>query len=252
MTKKRSAKPRKKAAKKKAATKRAPRKKTAKKKAVGKKPAAKKVAKKRGSKKKAVRKKAAPKATRKKVAKKAAAPKKKAAGKPPSNVVSIHRYTELSISQISLDTGYTRETVSKRLADAGIQPSRKRRGYPVYMLKEVLPALYQQFEGEMDPDKLKPFERRAYYQGELDKLKLQAERGELVPSFEVERKLARLFKLLTQHLDTLPDVLERDVGATPRQLAYVERAIDQVRDAMYLEVIEDEDDDADSAAQKRG
>jgi len=242
MTKKRSAKPRKKTTKKKTATRRAPRKKAAKKKVAKKAPRKKTTAKKRASKK----------APKKKPAAKKKAPSSKAAPKPASNVVSIHRYTELSISQISLDTGYTRETVSKRLADAGIQPSRKRRGYPVYMLKEVLPALYQQFEGEMDPDKLKPFERRAYYQGELDKLKLQAERGELVPSFEVERKLARLFKLLTQHLDTLPDVLERDVGATPRQLAYVERAIDQVRDAMYLEVIEDEDDDADSAAQKRG
>lgn len=208
---------------------------------VVKKKAKKRTKKKAPSKKKVV----AKKATRKKVT------KKKAANKPKAAVVEITRHTEFSISQFSLNTGFQRRTIRKRFADAGISASRMVHGYPVYRVIDGMPILYQTVEGVVDPDKLKPFERRAYYQGELDKLKLQAERGELVPSFEVERTVARLFKILVQHVETLPDTLERDVGANAVQLVHIEKCIDKVRDAMYQEVIEDPDDDASSAAEVR-
>lgn len=222
--------------------------------APGKSKAKKKVAKKKAVKKQPVRKKTkakkkaspASKRGKGKAAEKPAAPPASSDG---STVVDINRGVELSISQVSLETGFTRETVSKRLTESGVQASGKRRGYPVYRMRDILPALYQSLDGETDPDKLKPFERRAFYQGELDKLKLQAERGELVPSFEVERQMARLFKLLTQRLDTLPDLLERDVGATPMQLVRIEQEVDKIRESMYLEICDD--DDADSPAQER-
>jgi len=228
---------------------------------ISKKKTAKKKTKKKSSKtrrRSAARKPAARKASKKKrpvtrqpVAKKEAPPKSN--GKA-NNVVAIHRYTELSISQLSLDTGFTRETVGKRIADLDVQPARKIRGYPVYRLKDVLPALFQATDGELDPDKLKPFERKAYYECELDKLKLELERGELVPTFEVERKMARLFKMLTQYLDTLPDILERDIGISVDQLVRIEKQLYGIREAMYLEVIEDDgsEHDARRTAKKRG
>lgn len=176
---------------------------------------------------------------------------------PSAEVVPITRGVELSISQLAQETGHSRETIRKALNDASVNPSglRARGNYNVYRLRAVLPVLIKLHKpdagerDEFDPDKLSPFDRRLHYQTELDKLKLQLERGELVPSFEVERTLARLFKLLTQHLDTLPDIIERDVGATAKQLARIERLLDECREAMYREVVEDED--ADSAAENR-
>lgn len=196
------------------------------------------------------------KTIRKRVVKKISVVPKKPAKKKPSltrvsvkHPVELTRHAEWSISQFSLNTGFQRETIRKRFADAAVKSTSKFRGYPLYRPIDGLQILYQTVDGVVDPDKLKPFERRAYYQGELDKLKLQAERGELVPSFESEREQSRVIKILVQHLDTLPDVLERDVGMTPKQLVRVEQVVDETREAMYRDVIGGED--ADSATEKR-
>lgn len=156
----------------------------------------------------------------------------------------------LNLSQIASEFGVARETARKRLDDAGVQASETRGGHPVYRLREVLEA----FAGEdgFDPDKLKPWERKAHYQAEHEKLRLQVERGELVPSIEVEQGEAAIFKIVTQGLETLPDVLERDVGLSPLQLARVERHLDEYREALYRALNEgDEGDGADSAAEVR-
>ena len=194
------------------------------------------------SRKKASKKKAAKKApARKKARKKKAPARKPAPATEQPEPVELTRKAEWSISQFWLNTGFARETVRKRFAEAGLKPSRTVKGYPVYMASDGLPVLFYMQDGELDPDKLKPFERRAYYQGELDKLKLQVERGELVPSFEVEAQMARLFKLITRALDTLPDILERDVGMTNRQLERMDRLLDELRTALYGEIAGDPD-----------
>ena len=228
--------------------KKATRKKVAKKKAAKRKPARKKAAKKKVTKRAPPKKKAKRKPARKKVAKKKAA--KRAPAKDTaetSNLVNLTKRAEWSISQFWLNTGFARETVRKRFSEAGLKPSRKVRGYPVYLVCDALPVLFQGQGEETDPDKLRPFERRAYYQGELDKLKLQAERGELVPSFEVEALVGGLIKRQVQSYETLPDLLERDVGMSPAQLDLVQSICDQERERLYLEMVGE--DDADSAVQ---
>lgn len=208
-----------------------------------KKTAGKKASKKRAGKKTTTRKTAA-KTTSKKQPEKPAAPA-------PDNVVAIRRYTELSITQISLDTGITRKTIRKRLAEAHVEQARLEKGYPVYRLKDILPALFTETEGTTDPDKLRPFERRAYYQGERDKLALAQERGELVPAFEVERTFANMFKTVTQGLETLPDVLERDAGIQGHVLVMIEQKIDELREVLASQ-IDEMQDDADSAVPLSG
>jgi uncharacterized protein HemX len=165
-------------------------------------------------------------------------------------VESISYLSGMSISQLASLTGLARETVRKRLVEAGLQPSDTRKGHAVYRPREALPALYQMAGEYFDPDRLKPLERHAHYKAEREKLHLQMERGDVVPSIEVEQKFAGLIKILTQGLETLPDVVERDVGATPVQLARIERAVDELRDALYQQVVSDEDD-ADGSAEKR-
>lgn len=151
----------------------------------------------------------------------------------------------MSVRAFCDETGTDRDTTGKRLKEAGCKPTGKRGGHPLYRLKDMLRAVYVTNEdGQVDPDKLDPFKRRAFYQGELDKLKLGVERGELVPRIEVEQEQARTMKIVARFFDTLPDVLERDCGAAPILLAKIETRLDEVREEIYRELVAD---DADSA-----
>lgn len=163
--------------------------------------------------------------------------------------VSVAQGVLLSLSSLAQEFGIARETVARRISDANVQPADTSGAHPRYRLRDVLPALVGDGEGKADPDKMRPFERRAHYQAELEALTLATKRGELVPSFEVEQRYAELFKMVGEFFDTLPDVLERDCGAGPILLAKIERRLDEVREQMYERLTEDED--ADSAAGER-
>lgn len=168
-------------------------------------------------------------------------------------VVNLGHGIHLSVSSISEEFGSTRETVAKRLAAAKIKPSGKRGGYPVYRLRDAIAAcLVTTADGEIDPDKLKPFERHAYYKAEREKLQLQCERAELLSSLEAEQKFAALFKAIAEFFDTLPDVIERDCGASPMMIAKLEDRLDQLREQLYAQAVEIGDDDAAGTAEARG
>jgi hypothetical protein len=153
----------------------------------------------------------------------------------------------LNLSQIASEFGVARETARNRLDAAGVMAVDGGR-HPTYRLRDVLAA----FTGEegFDPDKLKPWERKAHYQAEHEKLRLQIERGELVPALEVEQGHGQIFAIVTQAYDTLPDVLERDVGLNAMQLARVEKHLDEAREALY-QALNAGEDDADSAVSDR-
>jgi ABC-type phosphate transport system auxiliary subunit len=155
-----------------------------------------------------------------------------------------------SLGTWAAEAGITRDVLRRIMSEAGIQPAGKRGGHPVYRARDVIAALSADRDGVDDPDKLKPLERKAHYQAEHEKLRLQIERGELVPSLEVEQGHGQIFAIVTQMYDTLPDVLERDVGLTPQQLVRVEKHLDEAREALYQALNADEDD-ADSAATDR-
>ena len=70
-----------------------------------------------------------------------------------------------------------------------------------------------------------------------------------MPSFEVERQYAHLFKLITQRLETLPDILEREAGLAGDSLTIVEATVDEIREQIYRQVTDDDarSDDAQRA-----
>lgn len=152
----------------------------------------------------------------------------------------------LSISRLAGEFGMARETVSKRLREAGVQPDGKKDGYPVYRLRAAAPALIDaagtDADGEIDPDKLPPEKRRAWFQSERDRMELEAKAGKLIPALEHERDMARLVSIVVQVFETLPDVLERDEGLEPHQVERVQRALDQARERLYEQIVADEDD----------
>lgn len=139
-----------------------------------------------------------------------------------------------------------RETVAKRLRSAGIQADGKKDGYPVYRLRDAAPALIEAAPtdeaGDVDPDKLPPEKRRAWFQSERERMELEAKAGKLIPALEHERDMARLVGMVVQAFETLPDVLERDEGLQPHQVERVQQVLDGVRGKLYDRIVSDEDD----------
>ena len=138
-----------------------------------------------------------------------------------------------------------RETVAKRIAKAGVQPDGKKDGYPVYRLRDAAPALIEAAPtdeaGEIDPDKLPPEKRRAWFQSERDRMELEAKAGKLIPALEHERDMARLVGMVVQAFETLPDILERDEDLQPHQVERVQKVLDGVRERLYARIVSDED-----------
>lgn len=147
-----------------------------------------------------------------------------------------------SISRLASEFGMDRKTVAKRLRDGGVAPAGKRDGYDVYRLADVAPYLVGTVvggaPGAVDPRDLPPTDRRAYYQSENERIKVEVSTGSLVPAAEVEADYAELIKTVVQFFDTLPDVLERDCALSPEQVMQVQNTCDRFRQGMYEKVTE--------------
>ena len=162
-------------------------------------------------------------------------------------MADIRNFTQgWSVARLADEFGMDRRTASKRLKEAGVPPFDKRNGNDVYRLADAAGALVQQShgvvgpDGILDPRELPPMERRAYYQSENERLKVEATIGQLVPAAEVEGDYAELVKKVVQFFDTLPDVLERKAGLTPEQVVKVQDECDRVRQSMYEGITDDD------------
>lgn len=132
-----------------------------------------------------------------------------------------------------------RETLRRRLLAVNVTAKGERHGYPVYGGRDVVSAWLSGPEARIDPDALTPFQRRAWYQGEHEKMRLQVERGELVPAIEVEQTLGKLAKRFVQGMDTMIDTIERDVGLSPAQAHKLEQHLDRTREEIYQAIVEE-------------
>jgi hypothetical protein len=148
----------------------------------------------------------------------------------------------LSIARLAAEFGMARETVSKRLQQAHVQPDGKRNGYPVYRLRDACPALLDPAafdeEGNPDPRSLPPDKRNAWYQSELRRTDLEMRCRQLIPAAEVEVEFATLVKEVVQFLDTLPDALERDAELSGEQVEALGESIARQRAAMHAKLTE--------------
>ncbi|WP_281645551.1 DUF1441 family protein [Parendozoicomonas sp. Alg238-R29] len=143
-----------------------------------------------------------------------------------------------SISRISNGFGMARETVAKRLENAAVVPAGMHRGYPVYALKDVGPALFSETAGlstgEIDPNALDPKGRKDWYDSELARIKLEKEMGQLIEASDMARETAELVKSFVNPLDGMVDVLERKCQDLPPDvLEQVQSVVDGVRQQVY-------------------
>lgn len=137
----------------------------------------------------------------------------------------------VSVTDIAHAFGRSRETVARRLADLRVPAAGKRRGGPVYSLRDAVRAM---LEADAERD---PFRRKADLQAEAIALQLSVKRGELIHVDDVREAYAAALKPVRLALETLPDMLERDAGLTPAQVARAERAIDEARDRLHADVL---------------
>lgn len=88
-------------------------------------------------------------------------------------------------------------------------------------------------DGEgIDPEKLPPAERKAWYESELKRRELQQSDRELIQAAELETCVARVFGALSQGLRSIPDNLERRSGCSPEIAEAVERIIEAEMDVV--------------------
>ncbi|UYG08388.1 DUF1441 family protein [Halomonas sp. M4R1S46] len=152
-----------------------------------------------------------------------------------------------SISRIAEAIGRDRRTVATLIKDAGIPPAGTRRGNPVYRLGDVVDAIStdrRPAASGIDINDLMPQDRKAWYQSENERVKLERELRHLVPVDDVQREMAALAKAMASSLDSLADMLERDAGLPPEAIEMVERVTDAIREQMYRAIIENDDEDA--------
>ncbi len=150
----------------------------------------------------------------------------------------------LSITTLAIETGKSRDAIRTLLENANVRPVVQDKRSAKYRLRDVLTAIYRVGDdGEIDPDKLDPFNRKLHWQAEHEKDRVATDRRMLIPRKEHETEIARVVKAMLSELEPLPDRLERDTGLTPQQAAMVELAVDKVREAIYLRVIDDEESD---------
>jgi hypothetical protein len=157
------------------------------------------------------------------------------------------RQIELSIRRLSEELGMARETIQKRLTQAGVKPSSSRSGHPVFRLRDVCPVLFGGVsfdeDGAIDPSKLRPTDRRAWFQSENERLKFEQETGNLILSAEVHAEFAAAAKIVVRELETLPDRAERDLRCGTEVVEYLQAEVRNIRQEIAKHMAADEEDD---------
>lgn len=145
-----------------------------------------------------------------------------------------------SINALADEFGIDRRTVKKRLE--GMPPAGVLNGHPAWRLRDIAGAVLGLKaavpDGETDPDKLLPKDRLDHYRAEREKIKWEAEQRISIPAPEVESVVAGAFKILSQGLDTIPDVLENDCALGAAEVERAIEVVDGIREGLYQQLLE--------------
>lgn len=147
-------------------------------------------------------------------------------------VADIGSWRYYSLNRISQLAGCTRDTVQRRLHDAGVQSPEMRDGFPVYDIWEAAKAILLPNAANLDysdPEKLPAKERKDWYEGTKAKIAVEKEQGELLNYADVKQTVAEIIKPALQLLDSIPDNLERDYNLSPKIIADIEKRFDALR-----------------------
>lgn len=109
----------------------------------------------------------------------------------------------------------------------------------------LLPRMAAEAQGEdenFNPDALAPKDRLDWYRSESQKRTLQQQDRTLIPASEFERAAAALVKVSVNWAETLPDVLERDLGLSPEQVERAQLLVDRQRERLHAALVKEASD----------
>ena len=126
-------------------------------------------------------------------------------------------------------------SVTSKLNAHAVNPIGTRKGRPVYAPQDVARAIFTSTRinpdsKDFDPEALPPAPRKAWYEGEVKRIALARENGELVSLDAYREEISTVVKSLVQFLETLPDELERNCSLPAEAVEEMERMIDKQRE----------------------
>jgi hypothetical protein len=141
----------------------------------------------------------------------------------------------LSKRQLAAEFACSRDLVRQIIDEAGLQPATKRGGYGRYRLRDFTGAFlaHRQYQS--------PYERLATARAVLTEDQVRVRRRELIEVGEHVRSVSRIIKICSRGIETAPDVLERDIGLTPKQAARLEAHFDGIRNEIAAAIEADDD-----------
>lgn len=127
-----------------------------------------------------------------------------------------------NISELAAMFGKGRSTVRASIEKSCIKVGGKEKGNNLFKIAEVAQVLYGSASydeaGEIDPATLKPSERKDYWIAQQKEMDFKIQIREYVPAQDVRRDYKQLQDSLKQKIQSYPDILERDEGATPKEI----------------------------------
>jgi hypothetical protein len=164
-----------------------------------------------------------------------------------AEISSIQEAYCWNLTKLSDALGLHRDTIRKRIQAAGVVPAGVRNNANIYALKDVARAVFSDLTtgDTQDPDQMLPTDRKAWFQSETERVKLEKELRQLIPADEAHREMAVLAKAVANGLDVIPDMLERDCGLNADAVMRVCDSIDVIRQQLYEAIINAEPDDQD-------
>lgn len=159
-------------------------------------------------------------------------------GPKPERLASI----ELSISAIARATSMDRRTIANRLDAVEAMPCNGSGKSALYSLRDVIRALACDFGSDDEVSSTDRLNLARARESDLNsarkELELKVQAGQLIPESDVRTELAKVVNDTAQFLMTLPDILERDVGLSGRQVAKAHELVAKHRTAMYEKLAE--------------
>lgn len=147
-----------------------------------------------------------------------------------------------NITELHRLLGKDRKTIRQYIDRHGIQPAGSRKSTPVYRVSDVCQALYgsagSNAECDLDPNKMEPMDRKAFYESEIKRLAFEKEIRILVSKDDARQDYLHLAKSLAQSVMSYPDRAERDYGASPQEVERLIFLCDELQNTL-ADVIQD-------------
>lgn len=155
-------------------------------------------------------------------------------------VSNINEKFLYNISQLAICFQIARETVRVRLSAASVIAAGELGGHAVYHIHDAARAILSSESGPafeaQDPAKMKPKDRLDYFRAETERLSYEEKQRQVIPVAQYRTEFARVIKILSAGLDSVPDKIEQKCSLEPEVTEQIEVVIDSIRNDMADEI----------------